>query len=57
VSSSISCELALRTLAEELREQAGELEQAANVLAALRDSDEQKGRIKEAKAWAKRWMR
>lgn len=57
MSSSYSCEMKLRDLASELHAQAYDLERAAETLAVLRNSDEQQEKIKEAKQWAKDWMK
>ena len=57
MSSSYSCECELRKLAEGLHRQACELEEAANVLATIRDSEETKKKIEDAKEWAKEWMK
>lgn len=57
MSGSYSCEAELRKIAEGLHAQAYELEQAADVLATLRESSETEERIKQAKIWAKDWMK
>ena len=57
MSSSYSCECELRELAEKLSSAAYELEQAADVLKALRDVDCYKEQISSAKKWAKDWMK
>ena len=59
MSSSWSCEQELRDLATELYAKASELEDAANVLATLREEGNigsLKKRINDAKSWAKGWM-
>jgi len=57
VSSSYSCESKLRELAQELHRQAYELEQAADTLKTLRDTENMKDELAAAKAWAKDWMK
>ncbi len=60
MSSSYSCECELREMAEKLRKDAYELEQAADLLELLRDSENSKLReekIKGLKDWAKSWIK
>ena len=57
MSSSYNCEEELRKLASKLRVQALDLETAADTLAILRDSNMVEKEIKEAKQWAKNWMK
>ena len=57
MSTSHSCEQSLRNLAEELIAQASDLRQAADVLEVLRNESDTKARIKEAKEWAKSWLK
>ena len=57
MSTSHNAESKLRELAAELHQKAYELEKAADVLKVLRDSCEYEQEIKDAKEWAKRWMK
>ena len=57
MSSSYSCEQRLRSIAERLRAEAADLENAADVLELLRKDEGREDRIKEAKQWAKEWMK
>lgn len=56
MSTSFSCEERLKELASELHQKAYELEDAARVLATLRNSGELEEKIKKAKEWAKDWL-
>ena len=56
MSSSYNCEEELRRLAEELHRKAYSLEEAAETLKTLRDSNEIENKIKSAKQWAKQSM-
>lgn len=55
MSSSYNAEMELRKIADELFAQAGELQEAADVLKTLREDNTK--RISEAKKWAKDWMK
>lgn len=57
MSSSWNCEQELRNLAQELHRQAYDLENAAEILATLRNSDDIKERIASARRRAKEWMK
>jgi hypothetical protein len=57
MSNSYSCVKNLRELAEELHSKAYELEHCADTLDILRDADCYTDKIKEAKKWAKEWMK
>ena len=57
MSDSYSAEQNLIKLAEELEAQAANLRRAAEVLNVLRNSNEQQNSIKDAKEWAKSWMK
>lgn len=57
MSTSYNCEGKLRELADKLHDKAYELEKAADVLRVLREADDFKLDIIEAKKWAKDWMR
>lgn len=57
MSGSFNTEVELRLIVERLRREADALEEAADVLQALRDSDEHRGRVADAKRRAKEWLR
>lgn len=57
MSDSYSCENKLREIASQLHAEAYDLEKAADILKLLRDSDERLAEIKQARQWAKDWMK
>jgi hypothetical protein len=57
VTSSYSAEQELREIANRLRQEARELETAADVLRTLRECSQHKSEIQNAKRWAKGWMK
>ena len=60
MSTSWSCEQELRKMAEELHGQAYELEQAADLLQLMRDTESQEStmaKIKSLKLWAAGWIK
>ena len=60
MSSSWNCEVQLREMVEELRREAYELEQAADLLQELRNDEDHKARderLRQLKDWAKDWIK
>lgn len=56
MSSSWSCEMDVRKLADKLHAEAYELEQIAETLRILRESESHQVEISKAKEWAKSWL-
>lgn len=57
MSDSYSCETKLREIAEKLHREAYELEQAADALLAIRESNDHSTELANAKKWAAEWLK